>query len=138
MVADGAAGVALLLARLLFGGALLFFASNHFTNAGMIAGYASSKGVPAPKFASIASGVTLALGALSILLGAYVTVGAGALVVFFALVTPAIHNFWAVPEDEQMDQMQHFLKNVTIFGGALAFLAISNMEWAFALGGSVL
>ncbi|MFB6119522.1 MAG: DoxX family membrane protein [Halobacteriaceae archaeon] len=133
MAIEGSAGAFLLAGRGLFALTMGFLAVNHFTNVEQMAGYAGSKGVPAPAFAVVASGVTLALGALSILTGAYATFGAGATAVFFLVVTPMMHDFWAASEDQKTQQMQDFMKNAALLGGALALLAISGQDWAYAV-----
>jgi hypothetical protein len=53
---------------------------------------------------------------------------------FFLVVTPAMHDFWAVPEDEQEEQLTNFLKNTELLGAALVFLALGDLAWGFALG----
>jgi putative oxidoreductase len=59
------------------------------------------------------------LGGLSLLLGAGARIGALVLFVFLIPTTLVFHNFWAHSGAEQMNQMQHFLKNLTIMGGLL-------------------
>ena len=51
------AGELLLLGRLLFGGVLAFMGLNHFMNVEEMTGYAEFKGLPAPRFSVIASGL---------------------------------------------------------------------------------
>ena len=55
-----------LLARVLFGGVLAFMGLNHFTGLDDMAGYAGSKGVPAPRLAVAFTGGLLVLGGLSV------------------------------------------------------------------------
>lgn len=45
-----------------------------------------------------------------------------------------MHDFWAVDEEDQQDEMTHFLKNIFIAGGALAIAAIATQTWAYSLG----
>lgn len=130
----GTAAVVLLVGRLLFGLVFAFQGLNHFTGVDGMAGYAESKGVPAARFMVVASGAMLVLGGLAIAAGAYPTLGAGAIAVFLLVTTPVMHDFWAVPDEQTQEQMTHFLKNVELFGAALAFLAISGMGWGYALG----
>jgi len=40
-----------------------------------------------------------------------------------------MHDFWAVPEDQQQDEMTQCLKNVALAGGALALLAVAGTAW---------
>mgnify|MGYP006299925753 CR=1 FL=1 len=51
---------------------------------------------------------------------------------FFVLVTPKMHDFWAVPEDRQ-EELTNFLKNTELLGTALVFLALGDQVWGFAL-----
>jgi putative oxidoreductase len=127
------AGEAFLLARLLFGGVLAFMGLNHFTNAGEMGGYAEMKGVPAPGFSVVASGVMLVLGGLSIITGAFVVVGAGALALFLLAAAVLMHDFWTMEDEQQQTEMTQFLKNVSLAGGALAFLALASSPWPYAL-----
>ena len=129
----GLGAILVLVGRLLFGGFLAFQGLNHVMNTDEMAGYAGSKGVPAPRFGVIASGILLLLGALGIILGDYPTVAAGMLAVFFVLVTPVMHDFWAAPEAEQQNEMVNFIKNVELLGASLVFLALGGETWGYAL-----
>ncbi|MUW15960.1 DoxX family membrane protein, partial [Halorubrum sp. CBA1125] len=60
------AGEIFLLGRLLFGGVLAFMGLNHFMNLDDMAGYAEFKGLPAPRFSVVASGLALALGGVGV------------------------------------------------------------------------
>ena len=80
MVVESAAGAAIfLVARVLFGGLLAFMGVNHFTDTEAMAGYAEMKGLPAPTFSVVASGVVLVLGGLGVVLGVAPVLAAGAL-----------------------------------------------------------
>jgi putative oxidoreductase len=133
MALTGTAGTILLVGRVLFGALLAFQGVNHFLNIDQLSGYAESKGVPAARFGVVASGLMLLLGGLSIVTGAYATVGAGMVAVFLVVTSPTIHNFWAVGEEQAQSEMTNFIKNVELLGASLAFLAISGMEWQYAL-----
>jgi len=127
--------IAFLIGRIIVGGYYLFNAVAHFAQLDMMAGYAGSKGVPAPKLAVIGTGVLLLVGGLSILLGFLPLVGVIALVLFFLPVTFMMHSFWTV-EDPQMKmaEMTNFAKNMGLLGSALMFLAIES-PWPLSLGG---
>jgi uncharacterized membrane protein YphA (DoxX/SURF4 family) len=129
---EGAAGTVFLVARLAFGLTLAFMGLNHFQDVEGMAGYAGAKGVPAPEFGVIASGVMLLLGGLGIAVGAYPVLAAGALATFFVVATPLMHDFWNA-EDTQ-GEMTHFLKNAALLGGSLAFLALGGADWPLAVG----
>ena len=124
-----------LLARLLFGGVLVFMGLNHFTNLEDMAGYAGMKGVPAPRLAVAFTGGLLVLGGLSVVVGAYVVVGAGALALFLLASAVGMHDFWTVEDPgEQQTEMTQFLKNVTLAGAAVGLLALGGVPWPYALG----
>jgi uncharacterized membrane protein YphA (DoxX/SURF4 family) len=127
------AGAVFLLARLLFGLVVAFMGVNHFANAGQMSGYAESKGVPAAGLLVPFTGGMLLLGGLGIAAGAYPVLSAGAVAVFLLVTTPMMHDFWAVSEEEQQAELTNFLKNVTMLGASLAFLAAGGEPWAFAV-----
>jgi uncharacterized membrane protein YphA (DoxX/SURF4 family) len=129
----GLGAILLLIGRVLFGGFLAFAGLNHFLNAGEMARYAKSKGVPAAGFGVVATGAMLVLGGLGLLVGAYPVLSAGAVATFFVVVTPAMHDFWAVPDDQQEEELTNFLKNAELLGAALVFLALGDQVWGFAL-----
>ena len=87
-----------------------------------------------PAFGVVATGVILVAGGLGIAAGVFPIVAAGALAVFLLVTTPVMHNFWAVPEDQQQSEMTSFLKNVGLLGGALVFLALGGSAWPYAVG----
>lgn len=130
----GLGAIGFLVARILFGGLFAFQGLNHFQNADAMSGYAQSKGVPAARANVLLSGAMLILGGLGIVLGVFTAIAAGAVAVFLLITTPMMHNFWAVPEDQQQAEMTNFIKNVELLGAALVFLALSSETWAYAVG----
>ncbi len=130
--ATGAAEL-FLLARVLFGGVLAFTGLNHFLDTDAMAGYAEFKGLPAPRASVLASGGLLVFGGLSIAAGVLPAIGAGALAVFLVGSAVAMHDFWAVDDDEAQTEMTQFLKNVYGAGAALAFLVAASVPWPYAL-----
>lgn len=123
----------LLVGRVLFGGVLAFMGVNHFLDLEGQAAYAEMKGIPQPTAAVAGSGLLLVLGGLGVVVGAFAGLASLALVVFFLVVTPVMHDFWAAPEEQADQEMAQFLKNVVILGGALVFLALSSEPWGYAL-----
>ena len=128
-----AGGIAILIARVLFGGVLAFTGVNHFLDAESMIGYADAKGVPAPGLAVYGSGAVLVLGGVGIVLGAFPVLAAGALAAFLLVTTPKMHDFWNAPAEQRQAEVNNFLKNVALFGAALAFLAIGGETWAYAV-----
>lgn len=134
MAVTGTEGVLLLAARILFGGVIAFMGLNHFLNVDQMAGYAEHKGLPAPKLSVVGSGAVLVLGGLAIAAGVYPVVAAVAVALFLVTAALLFHDFWAVPEDQQQEEMTHFLKNVALTGGALAFGALGHQAWSYSAG----
>jgi len=122
-----------LLGRILYGGFFLVNSYRHLTGASAMAPYAASKGVPSPRLAVLGSGVLLALGGLSILLGVQPKWGVLFLVLFLVPVTFTMHNYWA-DKDPQMRQNNeiNFHKNLALLGAALMLLAIPE-PWPLSL-----
>jgi len=110
-----------LIARISFSLIFLLAAIGHF-DAATIA-FAKSAGVPLADLAVPASGILALVSGLSIALGFKARLGAIGIVLFLIPTTLMMHNFWSVT-DPMMHQMQltHFMKNVGLLGGALAFV----------------
>jgi putative oxidoreductase len=107
-----------LLGRILFSLIFLFSGPNHFSDQSI--NYATSQGVPLASMLVPISGILAILGAISIILGFKVKLGALLIVLFLVPVTLMMHNFWAVtdPMARQM-QMAMFMKNISMLGAAL-------------------
>ncbi|MFB6301915.1 MAG: DoxX family protein [Haloferacaceae archaeon] len=131
-------GELLLAGRLLFGGVLAFLGLNHFLDLEGTAGYAEAKGVPAPRLATAASGALLVLGGAGIVLGAYPAVAAAGIAGFLLVATPRMHDFWNAPDEERQAELTDFLKNAALLGAALAFLAVGGETWAYAVNAGAL
>jgi putative oxidoreductase len=123
------AGPVVLLGRFLFALIFLMAAPNNFSS--QTIAYAASQGVPLAAIAVPLAGVLSLAGGLSILLGYRARIGAWLLVLFLAVVTPMMHNFWTVA-DPMMRQMQliMFLKNVSMLGGALFISQFGAGPWS--------
>ena len=123
---------AFLVGRVLVGAFFVQGGLNHFMKYSMMKGYAASKKVPAAGLAVIITGLLLVLGGASLLLGVWPTIGVVLLLVFLLPTTLMMHNFWAVPEQEKMNQMIQFMKNTALIGFLLMTLAIAQ-PWAYSL-----
>jgi putative oxidoreductase len=111
-------GAVVLAGRVLFG--LIFFVAgfNHFSQ--QTISYAAAQGVPMAAVAVPLAGLIAIVGGLSILLGYRAKLGAWLLVLFLVPVTFTMHRFWAVADPAAaQDQMAHFMKNLSMLGGAL-------------------
>lgn len=114
------------LARALFGGVLAFMALDNFRNLEGRVQYAESKGAPNPDITVPFATGALFFGGLGIAFWKLPTLAAGAVLTFFAGVTPEMHDFWEMEGDEQQQELIHFLKNAALFGAGLAFLRIAT------------
>ncbi|WP_123620736.1 DoxX family membrane protein [Halorubrum sp. CSM-61] len=129
------AGETFLLGRILFGATLAFMGLNHFMDVDTMAGYAEFKGLPAPRFSVIASGLVLVLGGLGVAAGAFPVLAAGALAAFLLVSAVTMHDFWSIDDpEEKQSEMTSFLKNVYGAGAALALLAVGGTAWPYAVG----
>lgn len=127
-------GEILLLGRILFAGMLTAMALPHFVKLDFYEQYASTNDVPMPKIAVLTSGGILLVGSLMILTGFATAVGSILLLIFFAGVTPQIHDFWNEEDDQQKQQeMFHFQKNIVMTGAVLVILAMSVESWPYSL-----
>ena len=114
-----------LLGRLLYGGYFLYSGINHFLGLEGMAGYAASKGVPAPSLAVAFSGLLILLGGLSIILGVWTRLGAWLIVLFLVPVSLMMHTFWAIPDPQAASgEMLNFMKNMALLGAALMIATV--------------
>ncbi|WP_137283481.1 DoxX family protein [Halorussus salinisoli] len=115
------------LARVLFGGVLAFMAVDNFRNLEETIEYAESQGAPIAETSVPFISGSLLFGGLGIAAWKLPRLAAGAVATFFVGTTPIMHDFWTIDdEQEKQQQMIHFLKNVALLGGALAFLRIGQ------------
>ena len=85
--------------------------------------YATSAGLPLPEI-GVAVGLLIELvGGLLLLVGFGTRWAALALALFTAVAAFFFHNYWAMPEAQQMMQKLNFTKNLAIAAGLLAFAA---------------
>jgi uncharacterized membrane protein YphA (DoxX/SURF4 family) len=116
-----------LLGRLMFGGYFIASGINHFKNKGQMTQYTASKNVPIPEVAVTATGAALIAGGASILLGVKPKLGAAGLIGFLLGVSPIMHDFWKQEDEQQrMNDMINFMKNLALAGGAMALMAVEE------------
>ncbi|MFC4858286.1 DoxX family protein [Actinophytocola glycyrrhizae] len=117
--------VVALIGRILF--VLLFLGSafGHFTQSAAMAGYAASRGLPQPRLAVIGSGVLMLVGALMVLLGIWLDLGALLLVLFLVPTAVLMHPFWKETDaTNKQNEMVSFQKDISLAGAALLILAL--------------
>ena len=85
--------------------------------------YATSAGLPLPEV-GVAVGLLIELvGGLLLLVGFGTRWAALALALFVVIAAFFFHNYWSMPEAQQMMQKLNFTKNLAIGAGLLAFAA---------------
>lgn len=107
-------------ARALVG--VLFLASgiNKILGFGYVAGWMNSLGIPAAGLLLAGAILLEIVGGLALVTGFQAKTAALALALFTVPVTLIFHGFWHADAAEFQNQLNHFLKNVAIFGGLLA------------------
>lgn len=126
--------IGFLVARLLFGAVLGYLALGNLLALEQSIGYARSKGAPMPEFGVPLGSLLLLGGAVSIVVGAYPSFGALAVILFLVGVTPLMHDFWALDGQAAQNEQVHFLKNAGLVAVALVFLLLADQPWPYALG----
>jgi putative oxidoreductase len=122
-------GIIVVAGRALF--VLVFIlASPRLFQAGAI-NAAAQHGVPLAQILVPVAGMLAGLGGLSILLGYRAKIGAWLIAIFLLVVTPIMHNFWAIADPAMAQaQMVNFMKNVSMLGGALLITQIGAGPWS--------
>jgi putative oxidoreductase len=102
---------------------LLFLKSAYDKIAGFsaVAGMMAKKGMPFSEVLLAGAIVFEIAGSLMIILGWNARIGALLLAIFLVPATLIFHNFWAVDAAQMTNQLNHFMKNLSIFG-ALVFV----------------
>lgn len=128
--------IVLLIGRILFGALFLGAAMGHLTQTASMAGYADSRGVPMATLATRLTGVQIALGGLSVILGLWGDLGSLLLVAFLLPTAALMHGFWkdTDPMTKQMEMVQ-FNKDVALAGASLALFWVYSNDPGLTLTG---
>lgn len=115
---------ALLIGRVLF--SLLFIIAGfgkiiHFQEN---VAYIASQHVPFPMVATVLAIIFELGGSLLILIGWQARLGGAMIAVFTIIATLLVHHFWTYPDPEARNQLLHFMKNITILGGAVYIMVV--------------
>jgi putative oxidoreductase len=125
-----------LVGRILF--ALVFVMSGigHLTNLQGMTGYAESKGLPAPAFATAVSGVVILGGGIALIVGWQTFLVAIVLAVFTFLTAVLMHQYWKEEDPmAKMNEQTHFLKDLALCGAALFMAYYADQDWPMSVGG---
>jgi len=93
---------------------------------------AKSLGVPLATIGVPATGIANIVGGLMVVLGAWGDVGALVLAVNAFLFANFMHPFWKVDAEAQDEEIQHFLKDMTICAGLVVLFWVFNQVGAEA------
>jgi uncharacterized membrane protein YphA (DoxX/SURF4 family) len=95
-----------------------------------LAGFATqvegATGLSTPQLLAIASAVVELIGGILVAFNVGVRWAALMLLLFTIAVTFYMHDFWNMAGEQRMDNIIHALKNVSIIGGLLVFVAIGT------------
>lgn len=102
------------------------------------ADYAEQQHVPSAKLLTQLSGVALLLGGAAIVLGVFMDFAALGIAVLVTVIAFAMHRFWTeTGEDAKQTEMSMFLKNLSIAGGALVIVAVTDDTTPYTLTDAV-
>jgi putative oxidoreductase len=117
-------GVGTLLGRVMIATIFLMSAvGNKIPNFNDVAKYMASEGVPSPQIMLAGAILFLIAGSTSIIVGFKARRGAGLLLVFLILATYFFHDFWNFEGQEKQMQMIQFMKNLSLMGTMIFFIA---------------
>ena len=86
-------------------------------------GYISSVGMPLPSVSAVVAILVEVGCGIALLAGFQTRIAALVLAVFTLVASFFFHNFWTLPEAQQMMQQLMFFKNIGIVGGLLTLAA---------------
>ena len=94
------------------------------------AAHIQAKGLPAPSALAVAAAAVEVGGGLMIMLGWRTRIAAIVLMIFTAAATVLFHDFWNLAGREQINQMLHAFKNVSMIGGLLILYGSGPGRWS--------
>lgn len=118
--------------RVVFSAMFVMSGVNHLTKRHYMTEYASQMGVPAARFVVPASGIMLLAGAVMVTLGIWGDLGALLIAAFLIPTAIYMHAPWKFDGEEAQGQQVHFMKNLTMAGGALvaaAYFLCAEAGW---------
>lgn len=120
-----AAGLVVLVGRLVFVIQFLVGAFAHFKMSEQMVGFARSMKVPAPALGGWPSGVWLLAASLSVLLGVWPDIGALMIALWGVAGAFLIHAWWRYDDPQmQQNQRQLFFRNLAFVGAGIALFGL--------------
>jgi putative oxidoreductase len=99
-----------------------------------VAAWMNSFGFPAAGLLLTLAVLLEIVGGLALITGIQARGAALALALFLVPVTLIFHGFWHADAAEAQNQLNHFLKNVAIFGGLLVVFGLEQQRYILARG----
>ena len=116
-----------LIGRILFASVFLRFGVVHLAQTEGSAQYAAYKGVPRARTLVVVSGVAMSVAAVAVILGIWMDLAALGLAIYCVVAGVVMHDFWSQTDPQtRQAEMAQFYKNISIAGGALILLAVSE------------
>jgi putative oxidoreductase len=112
-----------LVGRLLLAAVFLPAGLSKITGFAGTVGYIGSVGMPLPTASAVAAIAVEVLGGLALVFGFQTRIAALVLAAFTLVASFFFHNFWTLPEAQQMMQQLMFFKNIGLVGGLLTLAA---------------
>lgn len=120
--------VLLLIGRSLFSLMFIFTGISQLRNYKETVQYLTSQKVPFPKLSALMSSLLSISGGAGIVFHKYSLYGSILIILFLLPATFFGHRFWSVKnKKEKTNQMQHFMKNISLIGGAIV-IALSSLS----------
>jgi putative oxidoreductase len=94
--------------------------------------YLGMLGVPYPEMVGVVAVAIEVLVPIALILGLWPRISSLLLIAFVIAATVLAHRFWEFPEAQQMNQMNHLLKNIAIIGGLLFYYVSGPGAWSLA------
>jgi putative oxidoreductase len=117
--AASSADALMLVGRIMIGWLLFKAGWDKFMNIEGFVGYLTFLGVPAPGIWAWPAATAEVVIGLALILGFATRYAAIACFVYVFIATALAHRYWGYPPEQQLNQFNHFLKNIAIMGGAL-------------------
>jgi uncharacterized membrane protein YphA (DoxX/SURF4 family) len=116
-----------LIGRILFALVFVRFGIVHLVQTEGSAQYAAFKGVPRARTVVVATGFAMLVGAAAVVLGIWMDLAALGLAIYCVAAGVVMHDFWTQTDPQtRQAEMAQFYKNISIAGGALILIAVSE------------
>ncbi len=115
--------IIVLIGRILFAALFINSSYAHLAQSDMMAGYATSRGVPSARPLVLITGVQILAGGLMVLLGIWADLGALLLAAFLIPTAVLIHGFWRDSDAARQQEIVQFSKDTALAGASLMLFA---------------